>query len=320
MALYGPTSSGKTALSVDFGQKLRTELGIEPVVISADSRQVYVGMDVGTSKTTPAEMRGIRHEMIDVAEPARKLELEEYVSPARRHVEACLESGGLPVIVGGTSVYVRSLLEGWQVDEVASAREWLRRDFPRSMTADAYQLLVRLDRGAAKRVHPNNHDGILNALARAMAHRERDAAPAAVPRLVFGVDPPATKLDDRVGRTYDDQVRRGLYDEIALLDERYDLQDQLRRLGRDAPNQVLHTHGYAEWFEVARERGKPLGSLTKGDVAEVRERVVGRIRAHTRRQRAAFKKLPAPTMVKSAAEMFSKVAAGGPSRHFSPRA
>ena len=257
VALYGPTSAGKTAVSVDLCLRIRDELGLEPIVVSADSRQVYRYMDIGTSKTTPEEMRGIRHTMIDVTEPVRKLELETFVAEARQHMDACWASGGVPVIVGGTSVYVRSLLEGWEVDAVAEARNAIRRDFPRSMAEDAYAVLVRLDPKAAGKIHANNYDAIVNALAHAMGNDPDQASPSVAARqVVLGVDRPAADIDRRVAATYDEQVRRGLRDEVLGLDERYDVMAQYRRLGQKAPNQVVHTHGYTEWFDVALERGR----------------------------------------------------------------
>jgi tRNA dimethylallyltransferase len=310
IALYGPTSSGKTKVSVELCLRLRDELGLEPLVISADSRQVYRYMDIGTSKTTREEMRGISHEMIDVTEPIRKLELETFVSEARKHMDACWARGGVPVVVGGTGVYLRSLLEGWQVDAVAEARNALRRDFPRSMAADAYEVLARLDRKSAAKVHANNYDGVINALAHAMGN-DPDRVAESVPtrQVMLGVDRPAAEIDRRVAETYDGQVRRGLRDEVLGLEERYDLQSQYRRLGKQTPNQVVHTHGYTEWFDFALERGKPVENLAAVEQDEVRGRVVERIQAHTRRQRAVFPKLEGLTMVRGAREAFDAVAA-----------
>ncbi|MGH3095735.1 MAG: tRNA (adenosine(37)-N6)-dimethylallyltransferase [Streptosporangiales bacterium] len=302
VALYGPTSSGKTALSLDLGERLRDEHGRAPVVISADSRQVYEHMDVGTSKIRRADMRGIRHEMIDVTEPVRKLELETYVSQARGHIEACFAAGELPMIVGGTAVYLKSLLEGWEVDRTGAARRSLRRDFPPSMAADAYATLRRLDRAAAKRVHPNNYEGVINALAQAMGGREVEAgAPGApgVTQVVLGLDRPARDLDARVAQTFGEQLEGGLLDEVVGLAERYDLDARMRRQGRKSSNQVLHTHGYREFFEVASERGKDVAALTGAEVGEIRERVVNTIQAHTRRQRGAFRKMPGLAFVRT---------------------
>jgi tRNA dimethylallyltransferase len=307
VALYGPTSAGKTAVSVDLCLRIRDELGLPPMVVSADSRQVYRYMDIGTSKTTPEEMRGIPHTMIDVTEPVRKLELETFVAEARRHMEDCWTSGGVPVIVGGTSVYVRSLLEGWEVDAVAESRNAVRRDFPRSMAEDAYAVLARLDPKTAGKIHENNYDAIVNALARAMGNDPERAVAPATRQVVLSVDRAASEIDQRVAATYDHQVERGLRDEVLGLEERYDVLSQYRRLGQKSPDQVVHTHGYTEWFDVALDRGKAVENLTGADLDEVRTRVVGRIQTHTRRQRAAIPKLTGVRPVRNGAAAFAAV-------------
>lgn len=309
-ALYGPTSSGKTAMSLDLGERLRDELGVEPVVISADSRQVYRHMDIGTSKTRPGEMRGIRHEMIDVAEPTRKFELDAYVRQARGHIEDCFAHGRLPLIVGGTTVYVRSLLEGWQVDRTAAAKAALRKDFPRGMADDAYATLRRLDPAAAGRVHRNNYEGVLNALAAAMAGAEERAGTGDETRnVVLGIDPPQARLDERVARTLDDQLDRGLLGEVVELADRYDLDTEMRRRGRRSDNQVLHTHGYREFFEVSAAHGHPVAALTDAEVATARDSAVATIQAYTRRQKGGFAKLRGLTRVRDADHAFAEVTA-----------
>ena len=148
VAIFGPTASGKTRLSLDLGERIRRDFGQEPVVISADSRQVYRYMDIGTDKITPAEMRGIRHGLLDVVDPVRKFELSDYLRIARERIQQCLRAGEFPIVVGGTGIYVSGLLDQWDVDTGAEARIALRRDFPRSMTNDAYRTLRRLDPAA----------------------------------------------------------------------------------------------------------------------------------------------------------------------------
>lgn len=310
VALYGPTSSGKTALSLDLAERVSRDLGAEPVVVSADSRQVYRHMDIGTSKTMPEERRGIRHEMIDVAEPVRKFELDEYVRQARAHIEQCFADGAVPIVVGGTAVYVKSLLEGWDVDAVGAARASLRKDFPRGMADDAYAMLRRLDRAAAARVHPNNYDGVINALARVMAGQGRDdrRQHADMRTMVLGLDRPARQLDARVAETFDRQLARGLYDEVLDLARRYDLDAEMGRRGRRSANQVLRTHGYREFFEVAHEHGKRVDALSRKDLETVRDRVVATIQAYTRRQRAAFAKMPGLVQVRDTGDAYARVA------------
>jgi tRNA dimethylallyltransferase len=328
LALYGPTSAGKTALAVEVALRIERELGRRVVVISADSRQVYRYLDIGTSKTTTAQMRGIRHELIDVTEPARKLELEDYARLAREHIASAFAAGAVPFVVGGTGVYVSALLGGWQVDQVGAARAALRRDFPRSMAADAYAMLRRLNRDAAAGVHPNNYDAVINALAGVVAGSRGDpvrgdpvrgdsasgtaaggtAAGGGPAPVVLGVDPGARAVDRRVAATFAEQLRRGLIDEIADLNARYDLDAQLRRHGRDSENQVLHTHGYREFFELALERGKPVAKLTEAERAEAGDLVVERIRRHTRRQRGWLTKLKITDLVSSPDQALTLVA------------
>lgn len=307
-ALYGPTSAGKTALAVDVACRIERDLRREVVVISADSRQVYRYMNIGTSKTTAEQMRGIRHEMIDVTEPVRKFELEDYTRLARQHVASAFTSDALPFIVGGTGVYVSALLEGWQVDRVGAARASLRKDFPRAMAGDAYAMLRRLSRDAAARVHPNNYDAVINALATLVGGPVAKGAADDAPTLVLGVDPGQRAVDRWVAATYADQVRRGLFGEIDDLNARYDLDAQLRRYGRDSQNQVLHTHGYREFFELALERGKQVADLTEAERAQAGDQVVEHIRRHTRRQRGWFAKMPGVRLVDSADQAFSIIA------------
>lgn len=318
VALFGPTSSGKTGLSIELALRIRRELGREPLVISADSRQVYEYMDIGTSKTTAEEMRGVRHEMIGVIEPTRKLSLEEYTDLARAHVGACRESGGVPIVVGGTGVYVKALLEGWDVNRTADLRRSLRRDFPRAMAPDAYAMLRRLDRAAAGRVHPNNYEGVINALVTVMSGDDsrRDRRGPASRDVVLGLDRGVRETDARVAAVYDEQVRRGLFAEICALAERYGLDEEIRRRGRDSENQVLHTHGYREYFELATSRRKPVADLTDPELAEVRAQVLEHIRMYTRRQRTWCKKLPRVRMVGSAGQAFAVIrgALGGRGR------
>ena len=115
VAIYGPTSSGKTALSLDVCEAA-SERGLRPVVLNADSRQVYAGMDIGTSKIKPSEMRGFEHRLLDVAEPSSKLSLEAYARLARDELASLAASeDALPVLVGGTGVYVQSVLSGWDL-------------------------------------------------------------------------------------------------------------------------------------------------------------------------------------------------------------
>ncbi len=112
LAIVGPTAVGKTALSIALAQALGGE------IVSADSRQIYRGMDIGTAKATPAEQAAVRHHLIDVVAPDEVLSLARYRDLARAAIAEIRGRGRLPIIVGGTGLYVRALVEGWTIPEV----------------------------------------------------------------------------------------------------------------------------------------------------------------------------------------------------------
>lgn len=118
LVIFGPTSSGKTALSLDLAASLRSRLGLEAEIVGADARQVYAGMDIGTAKVSRAVMRQIPHHCLDLRPPDRKLSLAEYQAEAQRRIQEIHERGRLPILVGGTGTYVLSVAENWRVSEM----------------------------------------------------------------------------------------------------------------------------------------------------------------------------------------------------------
>ena len=292
VAIYGPTSSGKTALSLEVCEAA-AERGLRPVVLNADSRQVYVGMDIGTSKIKSPEMRGFEHRLLDVAEPSSKLPLEAYAQMARDELASLAGSGdALPVLVGGTGVYVQSVLEGWDLTGTGTLRRSLERDFPRSDVTGAYQVLARLAPEVARRVHPNNYEAILNALVRRMAGQPSNELATPFAFAVYGLDRGKAETDRRIETTLDAQIRGGLLAEIAQLDRRYRLVEQARRPDRQH-NVASQTHGYREFVHVAAATGNPITELDGADLAAARAEALGHIWAYSRRQRSWFRKLGA---------------------------
>jgi tRNA dimethylallyltransferase len=292
VAIYGPTSSGKTALSLEVCEAA-SERGLRPVVLNADSRQVYAGMDIGTSKIKPSEMRGFEHRLLDVAEPSSKLSLEAYAQMARDELASLAASeDALPVLVGGTGVYVQSVVDGWDLTGTGALRRSLERDFPRSDVKGAYQVLARLAPEVARRVHPGNYEAILNALVRHMAGQAGNQVATPFAFTVYGLDRGEAETDRRIETTLDAQIRDGLLDEIAELDRRYRLIEQARRPGR-RPNVASQTHGYREFIRVAALTGQAIAELDDAGVAAARAEALGHIRAYSRRQRSWFRKLGA---------------------------
>ena len=109
LVITGPTATGKTALSVELAKKLGGE------VVSADSMQIYRGMDIGTAKVTKAEMQGVAHHMIDIADPSEDYSVSRYVREADEAVRDILSRGKLPIVAGGTNLYIDSLIAGMTI-------------------------------------------------------------------------------------------------------------------------------------------------------------------------------------------------------------
>lgn len=161
LVICGPTASGKSALAVALAKRLNGE------VVSADSMQVYRRMDVGTAKPTPEEMDGVPHHMLDVADPEEDYSAARYVMEASRAVDGILSRDRLPIVAGGTGLYIDSLLAGRAFAPLPADRAVREELYERARTAGLpamYDLLRASDPETASRVHPNDERRILRAL------------------------------------------------------------------------------------------------------------------------------------------------------------
>lgn len=159
LVICGPTASGKTALGVALAQALNGE------VVSADSMQIYRGMDIGTAKPTREEMGGIPHHMLDVADPAEDYSVARYVHDADACVRDILSRGKLPIVVGGTGLYIDNLIAGRDFAPFTGAwREKLQARAREEGLPALHEELRRIDPDRAEKLHPNDEKRILRAL------------------------------------------------------------------------------------------------------------------------------------------------------------
>ncbi len=161
LVICGPTASGKTALAVALAKTLNGE------VVSADSMQIYRRMDVGTAKPTAEEMGGVPHHMIDVADPEENWSVARYVAEAVPIVDDIIARGKLPVIAGGTGLYIDHLIAGRQFapfEADSGLREELRARAKAEGLPALREQLKRVDPEAAERIHPNDEKRIIRAL------------------------------------------------------------------------------------------------------------------------------------------------------------
>ena len=161
IAVVGPTASGKSRLAVELALFKNGE------IVSADSMQIYKGMTIGTAKPTKSEMRGITHHLIDFIDLSQPFSVADYVTHAKACIEDIYARGKLPIIAGGTGLYVRSLLNNIQFSD-SDKNEGLRRELADRVTKEGVQSLIdelnQFDPQSASRIHPNNVGRVIRAI------------------------------------------------------------------------------------------------------------------------------------------------------------
>ena len=221
VVVCGPTASGKTALGVELALLAGGE------VVSADSMQIYRGMNIGTAKPTPAEMRGVPHHMLDVADPAEDYSVARYVADASACVEDILARGRLPILVGGTGLYIDHLVAGREFAPFSGRwREKLQARAAAQGVAPLYDELRRVDPQRAEKLHPNDERRILRALEvwyetgeTITAHDLRTAAlPPRYAAVRIGLSfARRADLWERIDRRVDQMAADGLTEEVRGL-------------------------------------------------------------------------------------------------------
>ncbi|HEY4501999.1 MAG TPA: tRNA (adenosine(37)-N6)-dimethylallyltransferase MiaA, partial [Candidatus Paceibacterota bacterium] len=157
IAVVGPTASGKTSMGIYLAQKLRGE------VISADSRQVYKGLDIGTGKVTKKEMAGVKHHLLSVVSPKKQFTVNDFVIQAEKICSGILQNNRIPIVVGGTGLYVDMLTGRMSYPEVPPNLA-LRKKLERKTAAQLYAMLKKADAARAAAIDRHNPRRLVRAL------------------------------------------------------------------------------------------------------------------------------------------------------------
>jgi tRNA dimethylallyltransferase len=281
VAVVGPTATGKTALAVALAHRIGAE------VVNADSMQLYRGMDIGTAKPDLAEREGVPHHVLDIWQVREPASVAEYRRLARAEIDRLRAAGTTPLLVGGSGLYVRAVLDGLDfpgTDPELRAR--LEEELAAVGAPTLHARLAEVDPVAAAAVLPSNGRRIVRALEvveltggpfRATLPEPRPYYPA----VVVGLDRDPAELDGRIAQRVDRMWRRGFVDEVAALAD-----DGLRE-GPTASRAL----GYAQVL-----------AQLDGELAadEARERTVSATRRFVRRQRSWFRRDPAVTWLDAA--------------------
>src|SRR3990167_6256599 len=212
LIIVGPTSSGKSALAVSLARKFNGE------VISADSRQVYRGLDIGTGKITKREMKSIQHHLLDVASPRTTFTAHDFVVRARSAVVDIAGRGKLPIVAGGTGFYVDALVGKVVLPNVPPNKK-LRAQLEKKTSAKLYALLKSADPRRAKTIDPYNGRRLIRALeiASAIGRSPKNAENALYDVLWIGIAPPKKELDKKIALRLSARIKQGMVAEAKRL-------------------------------------------------------------------------------------------------------
>jgi len=255
--LLGPTGSGKTALSLALGERFGGE------IVSCDSVAVYRGMDLGSAKPTKEEQARLLHHLIDVANPDQPFTAGEYSRQARAALREIASRDRLPIVTGGTGLYLRALTEGLFAgpERQDGLRDRLRKSTQKHGESWLHRLLQRLDPASAERIHPHDAPKLIRAVEVCLAARKplsevmaRD--PLTGFRLLrIGLNPPRQALYDRLNRRAAAMFAAGLIEETRGLLERYGPIKALDSLGYRQALTVLAGTVSREAAIVAAQQG-----------------------------------------------------------------
>lgn len=214
--IFGPTAVGKTSLSIELAKQLNGE------IISADSMQVYRGMDIGTAKPTAEERQGIPHHLIDVRDPNEEWTVSDFVGESQRLLAEIEKHGKVPIIVGGTGLYLWSLIEGFSFPITPADKE-LRARLEIIPASTLYSQLSTIDPAAAAKIHPNDKKRLMRALevfeltGRPISELQKNRTESLVTGQKFCLTLSREVLYERINQRIDQMIARGLVDEVKAL-------------------------------------------------------------------------------------------------------
>lgn len=221
LAVVGPTASGKTALSIALANLFNGE------IINGDAMQVYKELDIGTAKIHRSEMQGIPHHFFDVKEPTESFSVAEYQLAVRQWIADIQSRGKLPIIVGGSGMYIQSVLFDYRFTEQAADPE-VRARLERELVSEGADVLhARLaewDLKSSEKIHPNNHRRLVRALEilevtgqTKQDHEQQQGNQPMYHSLIIGLDLPRELLYERIDLRVEQMVQAGLFNEVQQL-------------------------------------------------------------------------------------------------------
>lgn len=240
LCIVGPTAVGKTKMSIELAKQLNGE------IISGDSMQIYRGMDIGTAKATMDERQGIPHHLIDEKNPDEPYSVAAFQQTVRAKMEEIKSRGKLPIIVGGTGLYIKSVLYDYEFAGESESKEVDEAKYGHLSNEELHAKLAAVDEAGAKDIHPNNRKRVIRALeiyetsgVKKSEMIEKQEHKMIYDACLIGLTDDRTVLYDRINKRVDMMYETGLVEEVkALFDE-----------GIPAESQSIRAIGYKELYD-----------------------------------------------------------------------
>ena len=275
IVICGPTASGKTALSIELAKKINGE------IISSDSMQIYKDMDIGTAKPSKEEMQGIQHYLLDFVEPSQRYSVAEFKKDAEKAIEEILQKGKTPIVVGGTGLYVDSLIYGIEYQDIEfdeKYRKQLEERVEKEGLETLYNEAKNIDSQAVEKISTNDQKRILRILEIYKATGKNKTEQEIESRKngvkydykVFAINMDREKLYERINKRVDIMIKSGLVEEVESLLKKYN----------EFPT-AMQGLGYKEVVEYLQ------GKLSK---EEMIEKIKRETRRYAKRQLTWFRK------------------------------
>lgn len=257
IVICGPTASGKTALSIQLAKKINGE------IVSADSMQIYEDMDIGTAKPSIEEMDGVKHYLIGNVSPTIRYSVANYKKDALKAIEEILKKGKTPIIVGGTGLYVDSLVNGIEYDDLEIDLEYrhkLEKEAEEKGLEELYKMAMKIDSKAMEKISPNDMKRIFRVLeiyhstGKTKTEQEIESREKDNPYefIVFAINMDREKLYERINKRVDIMIENGLIEEVKSLISKYDdLPTAIQGLGYKEV--VLYINGEISYDEMVEK-------------------------------------------------------------------
>jgi len=267
IVILGPTASGKTNLAIGLAKKFNGE------IVSADSRQIYKEMNIGTNKPTKEELKEIPHHLIDIIKPDKEFNVVLYKDLAIKAIEKIRKKKKLPFLVGGTGLYIWAVVENIDFPRVPPNKS-LRKKLEKKTTKELFEIYKKLDPQGAKMIEKENKRRLIRAIEVCRATKssfweERKKKPPLFEVLEIGIKLPKKELEKRIEKRTIKMIKDGLEKEAQSLFKKY----------KGHPS--LETIGYQEWKDYFEG---------KIDKAEVIRRIIKNTKKYAKRQMTWFKR------------------------------